>query len=62
VLVEVEDASRAAELAADGLRDVEDIDVQIKERDEDACESHHLWQDGCAASNKNLRERVEGGR
>jgi hypothetical protein len=60
VIIEAEDAAEAAEMACDGLHDIEDIDVQIKEKDPDSCDAHHLWTDGCPACSKKLRELVEG--
>ena len=59
VVVEAEDAADAAQQATDGLRDIEDIDVQIKERDPDACDKHYLWQDTCADCSRKFRELME---
>lgn len=59
VLLEADDAAQAVEQATDGLTDIEDIQVELKEKDEDACERHYLWNKDCPDCTRQLHKRVE---
>jgi hypothetical protein len=57
--IEAESEEEAAAVVADKVGEFEDMHVEAKGEDPDACDAHpFLWRDDCAACSQKLRDRV----